>query len=152
MAGTEDIKMTVEHPRIAIGLTITPPTLVLGENKPTLRITATLLGATRPITIFAYSSIFNIRRAMQRTSFTCEDLTAGVSVSLEQDVKIQRPGFQHYRGSYDDKHHFTLKPDVPRTFRTPTQNPGVKTASRTSLCFRDGRRTGYRMVVLGNEG
>jgi len=55
-------------------------------------------------------------------------------------------GFQHYRGSYDDKHHLTLNPDVPRTFEHPftiSTKPKLQAGHRYAFGLAEGQGIGW---------
>lgn len=153
MAEANKHSPTAEHPRIAVQLTIEPPTLTLGGQIPTIHITATLLGVTRPITIFAYDSIFNLHRAKQRGQFTCKDITTGKDLRLEVDEIVCRRAVRHYKGHPDEKHHKTLKPGEPRTFAhtlgIPSE-PGLQAGHRYS--FGAAGRPGVGWWCWGPKG
>jgi hypothetical protein len=102
---------TSTPPSISIKLAVDPPSFSPGEAVE-LSITA-VSHATTPITIFTWPNVFNLKLAQTRANFNCVDLDTGEPLFMELTKGPKRAGFNHERGSPDDKYHLTLEPGQP---------------------------------------
>ncbi|KAJ5894195.1 hypothetical protein N7495_005886 [Penicillium taxi] len=107
------------HPIISVTLGLSPTDFSIGPGSPpTFTITATLL-YDKPITILTYATIFNLDLSLQRSNFTCHDITTGDIKPVELDYTKggRRPSFNRESGGRDDRYFCTLVPTIPVVFQ-----------------------------------
>jgi hypothetical protein len=108
---------TPAQPSISIKLAIEPSSFLPGDAVE-ISITA-LSHAPTPITIFTWPNVFNLKLAQKRANFKCVDLDTGEPLFTELTKGPKRAGFNHERGSPDDKYHLTLEPGQPLKISHP---------------------------------
>jgi hypothetical protein len=101
-----------EPPTITINLAVEPAKFHLEDQKPTLTFTAAS-NAAQPITIFTWPTIFNLSLAQRRRNFTCVDLTADKSLTVEKTKGPRRLSYDRTCGGGDDNFFCTLDPGKP---------------------------------------
>ncbi|RYP93281.1 hypothetical protein DL770_000570 [Monosporascus sp. CRB-9-2] len=103
-------------PSVSVTLAISPSTYKHGDSEnaiPDLSVTATLdSSAPKPVTLQTWSTVFNPGLALKRRNFTAQDISQDppTNIKLEITKGPRRPGFQHKKGSNDERYYVTLYP------------------------------------------
>ncbi|KAK5115810.1 hypothetical protein LTR85_009404 [Meristemomyces frigidus] len=107
-------------PGITIHIAIEPTMYSVSQSAelPTLNLTVTL-HASRPITVFTFPTALNLRLALMRNNFCCDDMTTGEPVWLERTKGPQRPAVRRSKQSQDEKYFLELHPGQPTTVSYP---------------------------------
>ncbi|KAF5694937.1 putative NCP1-NADPH-cytochrome P450 reductase [Fusarium denticulatum] len=100
----------------------------------------------KPITIFTWHTIFNLKLAQRRKNFICTDLTTGLPLQLESTKGPKRPQFSYELGGHDDQYFITLEPEEPTIItRRFLRSAGLEGDG----VFKPGHR--YQLKVRDNE-
>ena len=111
-------RSTTSPPALSVSLALSCSNFSADEEVE-LSITVTSHAST-PITIFTWPTILNTHLALKRKNFECIDLDTNTPLNLEITKGGKRGGFTSRRGSTDEKYFYTLMPEEPLKFASPS--------------------------------